>query len=528
MSDFNRSSSEHLWQSLSLFNIFRLLIVIGLMVGAFLLTGESLLERDHFWVVIWILGCYTLCGIIFAFGIAKKWPRFDVQLSIHVLIDVIFIVALMHLGGGIKSGFGILLLPYLAGAGLIARGRMTIFHAAIASIALLAEMLWSAIHGDLESTIPMSTVFLCIASFAVAWLAYRLSRYAEENRELAERRSVDIANLGQLNTRILQDVSDGVLVVDSRNLIQQFNEQAVRVTGVRTDLGSPLAADFPELAAPLHRWREFPELGSSELVQTAGGRNTLRARFVSLTHDSSGNVLIYLEDMARLRRESQQLKLAALGRLTANLAHEIRNPLGAISHAAELMREEANDDPLLQKLTRIINDNSQRLERMVKDVLELNRRDRVERIDIHLADWLANFVDEFRQQEKIPVQLAIICPPDATVRFDVGHLHQVLWNLSRNGWRYCLKQDHSLRFTVSEFRSGWMLSVINDGPRVPSDAQSQLFEPFFTTESKGTGLGLYIAREICAANAALLEYQSPPESGACFRILFGYTDGEKI
>ena len=168
MPDFNRSSSEHLWQSLSLFNIFRLLIVIGLMVGAFLLTGESLLERDHFWVVIWILGCYTLCGIIFAFGIAKKWPRFDVQLSIHVLIDVIFIVTLMHLGGGIKSGFGILLLPYLAGAGLIARGRMTIFHAAIASIALLAEMLWSAIHGDLESTIPMSTVFLCIASFAVA------------------------------------------------------------------------------------------------------------------------------------------------------------------------------------------------------------------------------------------------------------------------------------------------------------------------------------------------------------------------
>jgi len=523
-----RTPNEHLWQSLSLFNLFRLLIVIGLMAGAFLLNGDNFLEQQHFWASIWVLVGYTLCGFIFIFSIAQRWPRFDIQLSIQVTIDVMFIVTLMHLGGGIKSGFGILLLPYLAAAGLIARGRMTMFHAAVASLALLGELVWSILQGDTTDTIPMSTVFLCIASFAVAWLAYRLSRYAEENRELAEQRSVDIANLGQLNARILQDVSDGVLVVDTYNLIQQFNEQAVRFTGLRPDLGSPLAADLPELAGPLARWREFPEMGSSELIQTAGGRNTLRARFVSLTTDSMGNVLIYLEDMARLRRESQQLKLAALGRLTANLAHEIRNPLGAISHAAELMREETADDPLLQKLTRIINDNSQRLERMVKDVLELNRRDRVKRIDVHLAEWLNDFAEEFVLQEKIPIKLTISCDPAVIVRFDAGHLHQVLWNLSRNGWRYCTQREGSLQLCVEPFQDSWVLNVINDGPPVPADAQTQLFEPFFTTESKGTGLGLYIAREICAANAALLEYQSPPTGGACFRILFGYTDGEKI
>lgn len=523
-----RLPNEHLWQTLSLFNLFRLVIVIGLMTGAYLLTGASFFEHEHFWASIWVLASYTLCGFIFIFTIAKRWPRFDVQLSLQVTIDVIFIVTMMHLGGGIKSGFGILLLPYLAAAGLIARGRMTIFHAAVASVALLTELVWSTVYGDAGETTAKSTVFLCIASFAVAWLAYRLSRYAEENRALAEQRSVDIANLGQLNARILQDVSDGVLVVDSQNLIQQFNEQAVRFTGMRPDLASPIAADLPELAGPLARWREFPEMGSSELIQTAGGRNTLRARFVPLTTDSMGNVLIYLEDMARLRRESQQLKLAALGRLTANLAHEIRNPLGAISHAAELMREEAAGDPLLEKLTRIINDNSQRLERMVKDVLELNRRDRVKRVDVHLAEWLNNFAEEFVLQEKIPMKLTIRCEPQVVVRFDAGHLHQVLWNLSRNGWRYCSQRDGSLQLCVESFRDGWVLNVINDGPPVPADAQTQLFEPFFTTESKGTGLGLYIAREICAANAALLEYQSPPAGGACFRILFGYTDGEKI
>jgi two-component system sensor histidine kinase PilS (NtrC family) len=301
----------------------------------------------------------------------------------------------------------------------------------------------------------------------------------------------------------------------------------VRFTGLRPELGSPLEADLPELAEPLARWRDFPEMGSAELIQTAGGRNTLRARFVPLTGDSNGNVLIYLEDMARLRRESQQLKLAALGRLTANLAHEIRNPLGAISHAAELMQEETLEDPLLQKLTRIINDNSQRLERMVKDVLELNRRDRVERVDIHLHEWLAKFAEEFILQEKMPIPLAIECPDDVIVRFDAGHLHQVLWNLARNGWRYCSKTKGSLLITV-HYRDSWVLNVINDGPGVPLDAQSQLFEPFFTTESKGTGLGLYIAREICAANAALLEYVAPVDGGACFRIVFGYTDGQKM
>ncbi len=528
MSEPYRLSNEHLWQSLSLFNIFRLLTVIGLMASAFFLTSNRWLDNGNFWAAIWILASYTLCGLAFAFSIAQRWPRFDVQLSIHVTVDVMFIVALMHLGGGIKSGFGILLLPYLAAAGLIARGRMTIFHAAMASLALLAELTWTALLGDTDDTTPMSTVFLCVASFAVAWLAHRLSRYAEENRELAEQRGVDIANLGQLNARILQDVSDGVLVVDTHNLIQQFNEQAVRFTGLRPDLACPLAADLPELSGPLARWREFPEMGSSELIQTANGRKTLRARFVSLAADTQGNVLIYLEDMARLRRESQQLKLAALGRLTANLAHEIRNPLGAISHAAELMREEAADDPLLQKLTRIINDNSQRLERMVKDVLELNRRDRVTRIDIHLRDWLAVFAEEFILQEKIPIKLTVCCEPGVIVRFDVGHLHQVLWNLTRNGWRYCTQREGSLQILVQAYRDDWMLSVINDGPPVPRDAQTQLFEPFFTTESKGTGLGLYIAREICAANAALLEYQAPPQGGACFRILFGYTDGEKI
>ncbi|QLG89528.1 PAS domain-containing protein [Chitinibacter bivalviorum] len=527
MNTSERSITESLWRSLAFFNVFRLLIIIGLMVGIFTLSRSPLAESPDVLLVAVILGAYTLFAMLFTWGIAKRRPKFDLQLSAQVMIDVLFIVCLMHLGGGIKSGLGILLLPYLAAAGLIARGRMSIFHASIATIALLLELSWSFLTDTPSDIAPMPTALLSIATFAVAWLAFRLSRYAEENRALAEQRSVDLANLAQVNERILQDVSDGVFVVDEFDVIRQFNEQAVRVTGLRPAIGSPLSADIPELAAPLARWRSQQGV-ATELVQTADGRNTLRARFVPLSLEMRGHVLIYLEDMARLRREAQQLKLAALGRLTANLAHEIRNPLGAISHAAQLMEEEASDDPLLQKLTRIINDNSMRLERMVKDVLELNRRDRVNRQDIRLAEWLTNFNEQFILQEKIAHPMAIECDSHVIVRFDSGHLHQVLWNLARNGWRYCSQSAGSVQILVTRQHDFWVLDVLNDGPPVPADAQSQLFEPFFTTESKGTGLGLYIAREICAANGALLEYLSPPSGGACFRIVFGYTDGQKI
>ncbi|WP_255991462.1 sensor histidine kinase [Chitinolyticbacter albus] len=518
--------SEVYWRSLSLLNTFRLLSVIALLVGVGWYTPGAFDNEGTWNAFLWLASAYTLAGLGFLFGIRFRLPRFDLQLTLHAATDIAFIVSLVHLFGGIRSGLGILLLCYIAAAGLISRGRMTLFHAALASIALLIEHSLRIYGGVAREDDYGNVVLLCVGSFAVAWLAHRLARYARESEALAQQRGVDLENLGQLNARILQDVSDGVLVIDAAGNVRQANEQAVRLIGGRAEPGGPLALYLPELAAAVMRWRDDPYTQPA-LVQAAVTRKTLRPRLVPASFTVSGDVLIYLEDMDRLRRESQQLKLAALGRLTANLAHEIRNPLSAITHAAQLLAEEAADDPLGQKLTRIINDNAARLERMVADVLELNRRDRLKRIEIELTPWLVIFVDEVTQSEGIDIAIVWQCPPEARLRFDPAHLQQVLWNLVRNGWRYCSRQPGSLRLAVARDEVGrWRLDVLNDGPPVPADAQTQLFEPFFTTESKGTGLGLYIAREICAANSAWLEYV-PVESGACFRIVFEVTDGEK-
>ncbi|WP_051710663.1 sensor histidine kinase [Andreprevotia chitinilytica] len=514
------------WRSLALFNVFRLLVLIALLVSFNWLSRRTAFEPQDWPIFIQLTTAYILLSLLFAVGIARRSPAFHLQLGAQVLVDVLFIVGMMHLLGGIKSGLGILLLPYLAAAGLISRGRMSLFHAALASLALLGQQMWQFWRGVANSEEFLVPALLCLACFAVAWLAHRLARHAQASERLAEQRGIDLANLGQLNARILQDVSDGVLVVDHIGRIRQCNDQAVRLIGLRPEPDAMLAQSLPNVGEALAVWRSDPQ-HVPQLLQVAS-RKTLRPRFVALSESSDDEVLIYLEDMDRLRREAQQLKLAALGRLTANLAHEIRNPLGAISHAAQLLREENDDDPLAARLTQIINENAGRLERMVRDVLELNRRDRVQMSAINLADWLPTFLDEVRQVEWIDAPIMFACPHDAVIRFDPAHLHQVLWNLLRNGWRYCTKRPGSLALRVTERDGRWRLDVVNDGPPVPADAQSQLFEPFFTTESKGTGLGLYIAREICAANAALLEYLPPPEGGACFRIVFGRQDGQKV
>ncbi|WP_158380790.1 sensor histidine kinase [Chitinilyticum litopenaei] len=517
-------ASEARWRSLRLLNGFRLLVVFGLAIGLQLRVGRQGPDSAQLGIIIPVLMLYATTASLFFFGIVWRKPRLSAQLTLQVGLDILFIVFLMHEMGGIRSGLGMLLLPFLAGAGLIARSRMTLFHAALATLALLGEAVHSTLETPAYTVDFMPPVLLCLACFAVAWVSHRLASYAEENRALAERREIDLANLGQLNQRILQDVSDGVLVLDRDGVIHQFNEQIVRLGGPAPQLGMPLAEWSPALAGLVARWRD-EDWGKPGLLSWQ--RKTLRPRFLALGANRGGNVLIYLEDMDRLRREAQQLKLAALGRLTANLAHEIRNPLGAITHAAQLLQEEHHDDPLLARLTRIINENALRLDRMVTDVLELNRRDRVQRRELQLGEWLADFIEEFRQQEGITVALPVGGAALATVRFDPGHLHQVLWNLTRNGWRYCGKQQGSLYFVLGELDGYVVLDVCNDGPAVPADAQHQLFEPFFTTEAKGTGLGLYIAREICAANGAALEYLTPVEGGACFRIVFGVVDAEK-
>jgi two-component system sensor histidine kinase PilS (NtrC family) len=498
---------EPFWRSLRLFNGYRLFVAVFL-VTIVTLWGNSLQFASRNLTLFGVTAALYVAFSVVSFALVRlKW-RFNLQITVQALADIVFIVVLMHASGGISSGLGLLLLATLAAVGLISRGRLALFHAALASIAVLLEHTYSVLRFDENIALYVQAGLMSVGYFATAWLAHALAQYAAASERLAAQREVDLANMAQVNQLVIQDMQDGVLVVDAQGAIRQINARAERLLGpVRAEEGVQLWDYAPGLAATYERWR-----GGSGAVDANSGpilNNTLNARFVPIGRSRQVGAVIFLEDLTRVQSQARQMKLAALGRLVANIAHEVRNPLGSISHAAELLQEEPVINTTTKRLLNIIQDNSRRLDRMVNDVLQLDYGSRAQRESFWVADFVHTFVEQFCQIEKIRAEIfAIELKANPRVLFDRSHLDQVMWNLCRNALRHCKRQEASIRIAVAlEDEIGTVkLDVIDDGPGVAPEVRSQLFEPFCTTGAGGSGLGLYIAREVCEANGATLEY----------------------
>ena len=509
------------WRSLHFYNLYRL-IISGVFVETFVLFGTTLTfgaeDPDLFFFASIF---YVLICVISIVTISFRWPAFRFQLAFQIVSDILLIAIFMSVSGGVKSGLGLLLVASLAATSLISRGKMVLFYAALASIVVLIEQAYRITLLDEDTATFFQTALLCISYFVIAWLSRTLANYATDSEKLAKQRGIDLANLAQVNQLVIQDMQDGVLVVDADSKIRQSNSQAEKMLGVVISRHQNLSlGDYSApLAERFRLWREDRQVSFDPLrVQPTGKQ--ISARFVPLGNERTIGALVFLEDMSLMQARSQQIKLAALGRLTANIAHEIRNPLSAISHATQLLQEEEGMDKTQTRLLQIIHDNTYRLDRMVQDVLQLNRRDRAQTEQIMPESFLRSFVDDFCLTEKIPPSaISLEIDTKKPICFDRAHLNQVLWNLCRNAWRHCTKQDASIRLCVSEahMENVVQLDVMDDGAGVDEAMQSQLFEPFCTTESQGTGLGLYIAKEICDANGALLDYIEVAPGGQ-FRI----------
>jgi len=511
--------TEAYWQSLHYFNLYRL-IVAGVILLSHLLLGSRIVIGQWYptlFVVASLL--YILFGGVVMVSIHNRWPRFELQLSVQVLADILLITVLMYASGGIASGLGLLLLITLAASSLVAQGRLAMFHAAIATIAVLIEQTVWSWRSD-TSAEYFQAALLSVSFFAVAGLAYYLAKRLTATEELARQRSVDLANLDQVNQLVIQGMQDGVLVVDGDGHVRQINAQAERILGpLPGPRGTVSLKEYaPDVARNFGEWKDNGDINLLPL--RAAEARPFRARFIPVRGDKRLGTVIFLEDMSRIQSQAQQLKLAALGRLTANIAHEIRNPLSAIGHATQLLQEDTARNATDARLLEIIRDNTFRLDRMVQDILQLNRKDRGNPEPLLLANYLAGFADEFCQVEKIPREtLNVESEAPISLFFDRYHLHQVLWNLCRNAWRHGSKQTGSVRLVASRglAEDVVQLDVIDDGPGVTPEDQAHLFEPFFTTESTGTGLGLYIARQLCEANHASLDYIEVAPGGQ-FRI----------
>ena len=485
----------------------------------------------------WTLALYLFAAVATMAAAYWRFPAASYHLTGQVMLDVLAMTLLMNASGGVKSGIGLLLLVSLAAAGLVARGRLAFFHAAMAALSILLEQSWQFLNAEAPAADFFQSGMLAGSYFVIAGLGYTLAKYARGAEQIADERGVDLANLAQINELVIRDMQDGFVVVDERGMIRQHNPQSESlVSGLAKANERALVEMAPTLARLLAEWRSDPQR-IFPMLRDSGTQRDYQVRFVAVGNETASPTVIFIEDAGRIRAQAQQMKLVALGRLTASIAHEIRNPLSSINHAAELLHEESERRPEDQRLLTIIQENAHRLDRMVQEVLYLNRRDRAQPELIDAKPYLEQFLRDFCANEKASAQIfALEISSTGRPVFDRSHLDQILWNLVRNARRHGRGQSRSVIILLRNApdADNLILEISDDGPGVSVEAMAHLFEPFFTTDASGTGLGLYIARELAEVNGARLEYagtavrgraEAAPLSGACFRLT---VKGERV
>ena len=495
---------DNFWRSLHYFNLYRLAAATVFLCAILIYGGSLSFGSQNPAMFAWVASAYLLLALMSYLALQYVRRGFSLHLGLQVTTDILALTLLMFASGGANSGISFMLLVVLAGAGLVGQGRLTLFFAALATLAVLLEQAYRVLQfgGNPEDFIR--TGITSIGFFATAITARLLARRVVANEELARRRGIELAEQMSINQRVIRDMQDGVLVVGADGLVRQYNPQAEKLLGASAPPMADLASFSVVLAEHYPRWH-LQSVEAAEIIRDPASGRLLRARF--LPAGDSGNALRSLEDMARELAQTQQLKLAALGRLTANMAHEIRNPLSAISHAAELLVEE-QANATQTRLTRIIGDNSRRLNRLVAEVLELGRRDRTQSEMLHLSTFIETFLDEYAVNDNHAKEIvAFEGDTAAMLNFDRSHLNRVLWNLLDNALRHCRGKPGSIRIATRLVAATGRteLHVVDDGAGIGPALRTDVFEPFFTTHGTGTGLGLYIARELCEANDALLE-----------------------
>ena len=513
------------WKPLRLLSFYRVILAGLLAVLFFSIPGDTGLgSRDNDLYTFTSIA-YLYFSVLAGFAARLRQPGYELQTIPQIIIDIIAITILMFASGGLASGLGILLLITVAAGSILLPGRMAFLFAAIAAMAVMGEEVYSS----MRLGIPISSGYtqaglFGLALFVTAAATNLVVRRIKETEELARRRGIDIANLAKLNAHIVQRLQAGIIVTDHKHRIRLINETAQKLLALtKVEKGQPLISLSPELFTRLADWRKAPDTEQPVLPAKIGGTNLLPHFTFLGTADGIGS-LIFLEDAATLAKQAQQLKLVSLGRLTASIAHEIRNPLGAISHATQLLDESEALNDSDQRLIAIIGDHTQRVNAVVENILQLSRPDTSTPQQFKIKGWLEKFSDEFANSgncQRGQISISVI-PADLEVYMDPSLLHQVVWNLCQNAIRHGAQKLMPLKLRMVSKTSPQQphLDIIDNGPGIDPDITDTIFEPFFTTRSSGTGLGLYIAREICENNQSHLDYIPDPEGGSCFRITF--------
>jgi two-component system, NtrC family, sensor histidine kinase PilS len=526
--DHADETGDFSWRVLALVNLFRIIIGVILLLTFFFVTEPRIVgEQDPNLAYAALLAMLGFGAAEFFLLRRRKW-RAPAHTYMQFALDLVTVTALLHASGGISSGLGGLLIVSVGSLALLVPPDRAFLLASLATLALLGQQTLAQLQGLTGSAQFAPTGILGAVLFVITAVVQLLRGRIVETEALAQQRGVDLQNLVELNEYIIQHLRESIVVVDSHDRVHLMNESAGKLLrATPTGGGVALASLSAELTARLRRWRTRGEdVHESTIVMGGDAGSSIHPHFAPLGSSRNEGVVIFLEDTSLIAERVQQTKLAALGRLSASIAHEIRNPLGALSHAGQLLAESASIAPDDRRLTDIIRVNSRRVSQIVDSVLALSKRDKTQPERLRLKAWAHDFASEFTHTQEL-YEDAVAVRSDAEdleVEMDRTHLHQVVWNLCDNAVKYASKTAGAIAVELgcgrAETSGRPYLEVADRGPGIPADKVEQIFEPFYTGQPGGTGLGLYISRELCERNGATLRYHARPDGGSLFRIIF--------
>jgi two-component system sensor histidine kinase PilS (NtrC family) len=520
-------AGDFAWRVLILLNLFRLTIGTVLLVMFYVverprIVGET--DPNLAWgALLGILGV----GCAELVLLRRRFPGAKVQTYLQFGADLAAIVLLIHASGGISSSLGGILVVTVGTLALVLESERAFMLAAVTTLVLLLEQTLAQLQGMTTIAQFAPVGILGAAIFVITAVVQLLRTRIVETEALAEQRGLDLRNVVELNEYIIQHLRESIVVVDGENRIRLINGSAAKHLGSGTRRADEtLHAISAPLAAQLATWRT--QLGGErvEAFSSLDGATNILPHFAPLGENRDGGVVIFLEDTSLIADRVQQAKLAALGRLSASIAHEIRNPIGAMSHAGQLLAESPGLGDDGQRLTDIIRVNARRVSQIVESVLALSRRKQTQPERLQILPWLEDFAREFVQTLELYEGAVAVTDSsiDVEAEMDPTHLHQIVWNLCDNAVKYASATAGAIAVELScgylESSGRPFLEVADRGPGVEPGNVDEIFEPFFTGQPGGTGLGLYISRELAERNGATLRYYPRPGGGSQFRVVF--------
>jgi two-component system sensor histidine kinase PilS (NtrC family) len=526
-----QTASAHLarrdlaWRVIGLVNLYRLLLPPVLVTMQWLTAQEPLFTgRPGTFLSACI--AYFSAGVLLVVARRLSWQNLRAVALLNTGVDAAGISLILYASGGVASGLAILLVLPVGAMSVLAEHRDAFLIAAMAALGILVQQMFVYVAGVAPAGDFTTGGVIGVVLFAIALSAWPIANRLRESEALVRRQEIDLANLAQLSQYIVQHLRESILVVDTEDRVRLINESAAQMLGDRSAYpGALLGEASPRLLYLLATWRQGTAAAadSPPTFTAADGARVIQPHFAPLGDSAPAPILVFLEDTSLIAEKVQQSKLAALGRLSASIAHEIRNPVGAMSHAGQLLAESANLAGEDKRLTEIICSNATRVNDIINNVLRLSRREEAHRERLSLRGWLEDFLDEFCATMQCAPERFTISGTKAPieVRVDSSQLHQVVWNLCDNVLKHAPADvPIEVRYGRISASARPYLEIADRGPGVPAEHVERIFEPFFSSGHGGTGLGLFLARELAQTNGATLLYEPRAGGGSLFRMVF--------